>query len=454
VRRIRIGCGSGYLEDRLDPALEIIEKGHVDYIVFEALAEATLAGMQLEKSRDPSVGYAKLTAERMRQVLPICARKGVKVISSMGGANPLAARDHVQRIVRELKLPLRVAVVLGDDVLAAIPNLRRRGVNLDHFESGASFETVSADVISANVYLGADPIVEALQQGADVVITGRVTDSALYLAPMMHAFGWQIGDWDKLGVGVIVGHLLECAGHIVGGNYHGPEWRSIDYAHLGHGIGEVDEAGSAVITKLPTAGGVVNRRTCIEQLLYETHDPHRFMSPDVIADFSGADLIDEGKDRVRLTGVRGAARPEALKALVGYRDGFIAEGQASYGWPDALAKARRAAEVVRERLNMQNFVGDEMSAQFIGMDSMYGPVSPLSEPFETRLRFVAKARMRSEAEKVVMEMATLYDGGPQGAAGILGATAATQTLIREVIAIWPALIPRDAVSTRVIVEDA
>jgi hypothetical protein len=338
-------------------------------------------------------------------------------------------------------------------VLEGLQDLQQRGVKLDHLDSGSPFAEVSGDVVSANVYLGADPIVEALRQGADVIITGRVTDSALYLAPMIYALGWRSDDWEKLGVGVIVGHLLECAGHVVGGNYHGPEWRDIDYAHIGHGIGEVDEAGGAIITKLPMAGGLVNRRTCIEQLLYETHDPRCFMSPDVIADYSDADFLEEGKDRVRLVGVRGIPRPATLKALIGYQDGFIAEGQASYGWPDALPKAQRAAEVIKERLRMQNFIGEEILAQFIGVNSLYGPVSPPGEPFETRLRIAAKARKRSEAEKVVSEMATLYDGGPQGAAGILGATAATRAMIREVIAIWPALVPRDAVPTRVIIEE-
>jgi hypothetical protein len=205
---------------------------------------------------------------------------------------------------------------------------------------------------------------------------------------------------------------------------------------------------------VPTAGGLVNRRTCIEQLLYETHDPSRFMSPDVVADFTGADFIEEGKDRVRLTGVRGRARPDSLKVLIGYHDGFIAEGQATYAWPDALAKAQRAASVVEERLRMQQFKGDDILAQYIGVNSMHGPLSPDADPFEVRLRFAAKARERAEAEKVVLEMATLYDGGPQGAAGILGATAATQTLLRPVLAIWPTLVARNAIVPKVVYQDA
>jgi hypothetical protein len=452
MRTVRIGCGSGYLEDRLDPALEIIERGDVQYVVFETLAEATLAGMHLEKQRDPGAGYARLTAERMRQVLPLCAAKGVKLVSSMGCANPQAARDHVVRVARELGLSLRVAIVLGDDLLGLIPRLREGGSDLAHLETGAAFETVSDRLVSANAYLGAEPIAEALRRGADVVITGRVTDSALYLGPLLHAFDWPVDDWDRLASGVIVGHLLECAGHITGGNYHGPEWREIDYAHLGHGIAEVNADGGAIITKVAEAGGIVNRRTCIEQLLYETHDPGRFMSPDVIADFTAADFVEEGKDRVRLSGVRGLPRPDTLKALIGYHDGFIAEGQATYGWPDALAKAKRAAAVVEERLRMQHFQGEEILAHYIGVNSMHGPLSPDADPFEVRLRFAAKARERAEAEKVVLEMATLYDGGPQGAAGILGATAATQTLLRPVLAIWPTLVPRKAVVPNVLYE--
>ena len=454
MKTVRIGCGSGYLEDRLDPALEILERGDLQYIAFETLAEATLAGMHLEKERDPAGGYARLTAERMRQVLPLCMRKGIKLVSSMGCAHPEAARDHVIRVARELRLPLRVAIVLGDDLKGQISEMRRGGCDLSHLETNAAFDTIADRLVSANAYLGADAIAEALRGGADVVITGRVTDSALYLGPLLHAFDWAQDDWDRLASGIIVGHLLECAGHITGGNYHGPEWRQIDYAHLGHGIAEVDADGGAVITKVAEAGGIVNRRTCIEQLLYETHDPTRFMSPDVIADFSAADFVEEGKDRVRLVGVRGRPKPDTLKVLIGYHDGFIAEGQATYGWPDALPKARRAAAVVEERLRMQRFQGDDLLAQYIGVNSMHGPLSPDADPFEVRLRFAAKARERAEAEKVVLEMATLYDGGPQGAAGILGATAATQTLLRPVLAIWPTLVPRRFISPRVVYQDS
>ena len=336
MRTIRVGSGAGYSGDRIEPAVELAEKGGLDYLVFECLAERTIALAQQIKMKDPDGGYDPLLAARIRAVLPICARNRVKIVTNMGAANPAAAAEATREIARKLGLKgLKVAAVTGDDVFSY---LHDHDVALDN---GKTIAEMGNSVISANAYIGVAPIVEALKSGADVVITGRAADPAIFMAPLIFEFGWALDNWTMLGRGVMVGHLLECAGQVTGGYFADPGVKDVvDLARLGFPIGEVREDGEFVVTKVPGSGGTVTARTVKEQLLYEIHDPKAYLQPDVIADFSEVRVEEIGPDRVRVTGGKGAPKTGLLKTSVGYVDSYVGEGQISYAGPNAVARAR------------------------------------------------------------------------------------------------------------------
>ena len=347
MKTIKLGAGAGYAGDRIEPAVELAEKGDIQYLVFECLAERTIALAQQAKMKDPASGYDPLLAARMKAVLGTCKAKGIKVITNMGAANPLAAAEKTREIARALGLSgLKIAAVTGDDVLEAV-----KAGDYRIEETGGRVNDLGNRIVSANAYLGAEPIVEALASGADVVITGRIGDPALFLGPLVHEFGWAMDDWDALGRGTAVGHLLECAGQVTGGYFADPGYKDVEgLARLGFPIGEVSEDGSVVVTKVPGSGGQVTLATCKEQLLYEVHDPARYYQPDVVADFSEITMSEAGPDRVRVEGARGAPKTGSLKVSVGYIDSYVGEGQISYAGPGALARGRLALEIVRERL--------------------------------------------------------------------------------------------------------
>lgn len=436
MKPFRIGAGAGYSGDRIDPAQELAERGGLDALVFECLAERTIALAQLRRSADPQSGYDPLLKERMRAVLPACERQGICVITNMGAANPLAAGQAVLQVARELGLArLRVAVVVGDDVL---PWMREHDVPL--LESGETVRSLDGRLISANAYLGADALLPALQAGADVVITGRVADPALFLAPLMHHFGWQADDWQRMGQGIVVGHLLECAAQVSGGYIADPGFLDVaGLAEVGFPLAEVRADGMAVITKLDGTGGRVDRLTCTAQLLYELEDPSRYLQPDVVADFSGVRLVDDGADRVRVEGANGQPRPEALKVTLGYRDGYIGEGQISYAGPGARARGELALAILERRLKRLGLDALEHRAELIGVNAMHGPALGADrEPYEVRVRLAMRAATRDQAEQVGREVEAMYLNGPAGGGGV------TQS-VREVVAAASALIPRDAV---------
>jgi hypothetical protein len=442
MRRIRIGAGAGYSGDRIEPAVELAEKGELDYLVFECLAERTIALAQLEKRRDPSRGYDPLLEARMRAVLGLCRTSGVRVVTNAGAANPPAAAAKVQEVARSLGLQgLKIAAVLGDDVLDLLKG-RDDAVVLD---DGRTLADLGDRVVSANAYIGARPITEALAAGADVVITGRASDTAIFMAPLVHEFGWSMEDWPRLGRGALVGHLLECAGQITGGYFADPGLKDVaDLARLGFPIGEVDEDGSLVVTKVPGSGGRVSEATCKEQLLYEIDDPARYVAPDVVADFSGVTVAEVSPDRVSVRGGTGHGRPETLKVSVGYRDGFIGEGQISYAGPGAVARARLALDIVAERLKIAGVRCREVRFDLVGVDALHGPVlsARAGEPYEVRARVVARADAREDAARVGNEVEALYTNGPAGGGG------ATRQ-VREVIGVAATFLPRDLVVTRV-----
>ncbi|MDO9277074.1 MAG: acyclic terpene utilization AtuA family protein [Polaromonas sp.] len=441
---LRIGSGAGYAGDRILPALELAEKGRLDYLVFECLAERTIALAQLERSQHPDRGFDPLLTQRMQAVLAPCMQQGVRIITNMGAANPLQAGHEVLRVARELGLPqVKVAVVLGDDVLEV---LNARGMALPLMESTQTLASLKDDVISANVYLGADALLPALQSEAQVIITGRVADPALFLAPLMHHFGWAADDWERLGKGVLVGHLLECAGQITGGYFADPGFRDVpDLAHLGFPLAEVDASGDAVITKVAGSGGCVTTATCTEQLLYEIENPARYLQPDVVADFSQVRLKQVGPDRVQVSGGAGQPRPDTLKVTVGHREGFIADGQMSYAGPGAVARGQLALDVLRIRLDEAGFADCESRYELIGVNTLLGDqIMPTSEPSEVRLRVAMRVTTAAQALDVVNEVEAIYTNGPASGGG------ATKS-VREVIAAASVLIPRDWVTSSVLI---
>ena len=439
MNTLRIGSGAGYSGDRIEPAVELAEQGDLDYLVFECLAERTIALAQQVRISDPQGGYDPLLGERMRLVLPfvgrLAGRRRLRVITNMGAANPLAAAIEVRRIAAELGLGLKVVAVVGDDVLHALP-----GEQL--LDNGQTVGSLGERLISANAYLGVDGILEALRVGADVVITGRVADPSLFLAPQMFEFGWAFDDWQRLGRGTLVGHLLECAGQVSGGYFADPGFKDVDdLARLGFPLAEVDADGHALITKVAGSGGRVSRATCAEQLIYEVHDPAAYLTPDVTADFSQVGFVEENVDRVRVQGADGRARPEQLKVSVGYLDGWIGEGQMSYGGPGAVARAKLARDVVLKRLELMGVKMQEVRAELVGMDALHGQRSSV-EPWEVRLRVAARCEDRSEAVRVGNEVETLYTNGPSGGGG-------ASKNVRQVVAVASLLLPREAVKPRI-----
>ncbi|SMH62737.1 acyclic terpene utilization AtuA family protein [Azospirillum agricola] len=435
MHSIRIGSGAGYSGDRIEPAIELAERGGLDYLVFECLAERTIALAQQVRRRDPDGGYDPLLATRMGAVLGPCRRNGVRIVTNMGAANPLAAAAATRAVARSLGLDgLRIAAVTGDDVLEAA---RAADVAL---EEGGTLRSLGDRVLSANAYIGAFPIAEALAAGADVVITGRAADPALFLGPMVHAFGWAADDWDALGRGTMAGHLLECAGQVTGGYFADPGVKDVpDLARLGFPIGEIRADGELLVTKLPGTGGRVSAATVKEQLLYEIHDPARYYQPDVVADFSGAHVAQDGPDRVRVGGGRGSAKTGLLKTSIGYVDSCIGEGQISYAGPGAVERGRLALDIVRDRLALTGVRASEMQFDLIGLDALHGDrLSRGHAPYEVRLRVAGRTATLEEAARIGNEVETLYTNGPAGGGGAWKSA-------REIVAVASALLPESAV---------
>lgn len=445
MKKIRIGCGSGGCTyERMEPAVELLEKGGLDYLVFECLAERTIANAQKEKMRDPAKGYNPMLEERMRVILPLALAKGVKIISNMGAANTPGAVEKIIEIAKELGLTnLKIAMVQGDDILYKVT---------DYYDtllcSGKKpLRELSGSIMAANVYLSGDPIKEALDNGANVVITGRVADPALFVGPLKHEFGWSAADESKLGQALLLGHLMECAGQLTGGYYADPGYKDVDNLHrLGFPIAEIDESGDIFISKVDGSGGLVSVDVCKEQLLYEIGDPACYITPDGIADFSRVTFEQVGKDRVLARNAFAKGEPANYKVNIGYQDCYVGEASLSFGGSNALNRARLAAEIVEKRLELLGVVPDELRVDFIGYNSLYrDSISSLITPEpcgEIRLRIAARAKTRAEATKVVREVECLYINGPAGSAGI-------SSQVDDVVSIENILVPRDAVHSTV-----
>jgi hypothetical protein len=436
---VRIGAGAGFADDRIEPAVELVERSDLDYLVFECLAERTIAAAQRERLVDPGGGYNEWLADRMTAVLTLARSRGTRILTNMGAANPIAAAQVVVEVARELGIRgLKVAAVVGDDVLDQV-----RGSELPLLERPATVASLGDSVISANAYLGVEPLLDALRRGAEVVVTGRVADPSLFLAPLIHELGWAPEDWQLMGTGTAVGHLLECAGQVSGGYFADPGCKPVpNLARLGFPLAEVTADGSVVITKPGGTGGQVTVATVTEQLLYEVHDPSAYVTPDVIADFSGIRLEQAGSDRVSITGVSGRPAPKTLKVSVGYLDGYVGSGEISYAGPNAVARGRLALDVVRERLGRLDMPVSDARFELIGVDAVHrGAGRPGDgEPAEVRVRVAGRTLDLHSARRIGQEVTALWLNGPAGGGG--GIRTASEN-----IAIVSVVVPKVTVHT-------
>lgn len=441
MKSIKIGSGAGYSDDRLEPALDIIQYGKVDYIVFECLAERTIAIAQQRKMKNPEQGYDSLLEYRMEQVLPLCAEKKVKIVTNMGAANPEAAAEMIKQIAQNQGLHnLKIAAVTGDDVFSGIDRYQNKRL----LENDKQIKELGSSIVSANAYIGARGIVQALEAGADIVITGRAADPSLFLGPMVYEFGWSFEDTELIGKGTIGGHLMECGAQITGGYFADPGYKEVpELWNVGFPIMEVDEKGDYRITKLEDSGGLVSLATVKEQLLYEIHDPASYLTPDVIADFSNIQVEEVENNVVKVFGGSGKTKTGLLKTSIGYKEGYIAEAEISYGGSGSVERANLAKEIIQKRLADQNIKPVEIRYDFIGLNSLYGnEILNSQKVAEVRLRIAARAEDDITAKIIVREVESLYTNGPAGGGGI-------RSNIKEIISIGSILIPEEDTDIKV-----
>jgi len=446
---VRIACGQGFWGDMLDAPVRQVNEGPVDYLMLDYLAEVTMSIMQKQRARDPSAGYARDFVPLMREILTACVERNIRVTANAGGVNPRGCAEAVRGVARELGLAgqLRIGTVAGDDIRERLDELLARGVELRNMDTGEPLAAVRERVQSANAYLGAWPIVEALRRGAQVVVTGRSTDTGLTLAPLIHEFGWGEEDWDRLAAGTVAGHIIECGAQVSGGNCQ-YEWQSIpDLARVGFPVVEASPDGTFVVTKHEGTGGRVNVPSVKEQLVYEMGDPASYITPDCVADFTTIRLEDAGRDRVRVYGIGGRPATEFLKVSISYSAGFKAVGTLVYAWPDAYAKARAADQILRARLERLGLRFDQILTEFVGANAAHGPLAgePSPEAPEIQLRVGVRGPDRASVERFTKEIAPLILTGPPAVTGFAGG----RPKVEEVVAYWPALIPKTEIEPRV-----
>ncbi len=413
----RIGTGAGFAADRLDPAVDLARRGNLDVMVLECLGERTVAFAHRDRMADPRRGYNAHLDRRMRALLPACRAAGTILITNMGAANPRAAAERTREIARELGIKgLKIACVEGDDVSGCVPLTQR------FMDEPGTLSDVGRPIVGMNAYVGADAIVPALDAGADVIIGGRLADPSMYLAPLMHHYGWDAADMPRAGAGTLVGHLMECGMQVTGGYFADPGVKDVPrLAQCGYPIAEVAADGSAIITKLPEAGGCVTEATVKEQLLYEVHDPAAYLTPDVTADFSQVRLSTPATDRVHVSGATGRARPDKLKVTVGFDAGFLAEAGVSYAGPGAAARGRLAGDIVRERLARTQSNSSAMRIDLIGCNSLFATAgASAADAEDVRLHVALRTTIRDEAELMLWEVESLLCCGPAGGGGFRG----------------------------------
>ncbi len=439
---IRIANGQGFWGDWLEAPVRLVEQGPIDYLALDYLAEITMSILQKQKQADANLGYARDFPPLVARIAGQIRERGIKVIANAGGVNPVACAREVVRVAPGLK----VAVVVGDDVFARLDEFQAKGYEMRDMDTGEPIARIRSQILSANAYIGAFPLAEALATGADVVIAGRSTDTALTLAPMVHRFGWKPDDFDRLAAGTIAGHIIECGAQATGGNCQ-VDWQTIpDMAGIGYPIVEAEPDGTFAVTKHAAAGGRVNTHVVKEQLLYELGDPRNYITPDCVADFTTIRLEDAGPDRVRVTGIRGGPRPPTLKLSIAYAAGWKAIGTLVYSWPQALAKAEAADRIVRERLRQIGLSFDEIYTEYFGVNACLGPAAPPNpDPPEMQVRIGVRGPDRKAVDRFTRELIPLVLNGPPGATGF----GEGRPAVREIVAYWSALVPREEIATRV-----
>ncbi|MDP4192583.1 MAG: acyclic terpene utilization AtuA family protein [Bacteroidota bacterium] len=446
---IRIASGQGFWGDLIDAPVKQVVSGKIDYLVMDYLAEVTMSILQKQRIKNPKLGYARDIPELMRKILPQCIERNIKVITNGGGVNPVACAEAVIEVAKSLNLKrLKIGLVLGDDIKDRIDEIISSGCHLNNMETNEPVDNYKEKLLSANVYFGAFPIVEALKSGADIVITGRTTDTGLTLAPMIYEFGWKEKDYDLLSAGTIAGHIIECGAQASGGNFLG-DWQSVDnMADIGFPIAEAYPSGEVIITKHASLGGKVSYETVAEQLVYEIGDPSEYITPDCIADFTSIRLEDLGNDRVRVYNIKGKPETEFYKVSCSYESGYSAVGSLTYSWPNALTKAKAADMVLRKRLENLKLKFDEIRTEFVGFNSCHGPLSKqLKEDDinEVMLRVAVRSDDYASVERFGKEIAPLILTGPPAVTGFAGGRPKPS----EVVAYWPALIPKKLVKPEI-----
>ncbi|MEN9507932.1 MAG: hypothetical protein RLZZ621_495 [Gemmatimonadota bacterium] len=447
-RTVRVASGQGFWGDWLEAPRRQVEGGPVDYLMLDYLAEVTMSILQKQKERDPRMGYARDFIGAMESVFPAVAEQGVKVIANAGGVNPVACAEALLEAASRhgVRGRVQIGVVTGDDLLHRLDALLAEGHELRNMDTGEPLAMIRDQVMSANAYIGSTPIVEALAQGANIVVTGRSTDTALTMAPLRYEFGWAADDWNRLAAGIVAGHILECGAQSSGGNcLH--EWRTIpDLANVGYPLADVRADGSFVITKHPGTGGRISVPSVTEQLVYEMGDPHAYITPDVVADFTSIHLADDGENRVRVHGITGGAPTPYLKVSIAYRAGYKAVGSLVYAWPDAMEKAQLADRVLRERLDRLGLRFDQVLSEFVGATATHGALAGDGRDApEVQYRIGVRGGDRAAVERFTREIAPLVLNGPPSVTGFAGG----RPKVEEIVAYWPALIDKRAVSTSV-----
>src|SRR5882672_1504735 len=452
-QQIRIAAGQGFWGDLPEAPVSQVEGGPIDYLMLDYLAEVTMSIMQKQKARDPKAGYARDFVPLMKQILPACIERDIRVTANAGGVNVEGCAAAVRDAACDLGLAgkLKIGIVTGDDILDQIDNLLARGIELRNMDTDEPLSAVRDRIQSANAYLGAAPIVEGLNRGARVVITGRATDTGLTLAPMIHEFGWAADDWDRLAAGTIAGHIIECGAQASGGNCQ-YEWRSIpNLAKVGFPIVEASPDGTFVVTKHERTGGWVIIPSIKEQLVYEMGDPHSYITPDCIADFTTVHLEYEGRDRVRVFGIEGQPSTDTFKVSISYSAGYKAVGTLVYSWPEAYDKAQAADRILRARLDRLGLKFDQILTEFVGASATHGPLAgrPSPDLAEVQLRVGVRGEDRKAVERFTKEIAPLVLTGPPGVTGFAGG----RPKVEEIVAYWPALIPKKEIVPKVEVID-
>lgn len=452
--KVRVASGQGFWGDLLSAPVDQVRSGQIDYLMLDYLAEVTMSIMQKQRARDASAGYAKDFVSLMREILPDCVEKNIKVLSNAGGVNVEGCANAISEVAKEIGLSgkVKIGVVTGDDILPRLDKFLGEGVEIKNMDTGESLAAIRDKVQSANVYLGAQPLVEALDKGAQIIVGGRLTDTGLTLAPLMHEFGWTFEDWDKVATGTIAGHIIECGAQASGGNCQF-DWQNIpDLANVGFPIVEAFPNGDFVITKHENTGGLVNVPSVKEQLLYEMGDPKSYITPDVVADFTSINLADDGKNRVRVFGIKGNANTEFYKVSIAYTGGWKAVGTLVYSYPEAFEKAKLADKILRQRLEKLNLKFDVVLTEFVGVNATHGHLAgePPKDIPEVQLRVGVRGQNKADVERFTKEIAPLILTGPPSVTGFAGG----RPKVEEIMAYFPALIPKSLIETRVEILEA